>query len=66
MRELLESEGVEFELVYVDKLEGEERREALEVVRKWNPASSFPTVVVDDATSVNGYLPDEIREVLGL
>jgi glutaredoxin-like protein NrdH len=66
MRELLESEGVEFELVYVDKLEGAARDEAVEHVSRWNPSVSFPTVVVDDARSVNGYRPDEVKEVLGL
>ena len=66
MREFLESEGVVFDLIYVDKLEGDERQSALEIVRKWNPATSFPVVVIDDTTSVNGYKPDQVREVLGL
>jgi glutaredoxin len=66
MREYLESESVDFEVVYVDKLEGEDRNEALAVVGKWNPATSFPTVVIDDETSVNGYKPDRVKEILGL
>jgi len=66
MREFLEGEGVVFDVIYVDKLEGEARAGALEIVKKWNPASSFPVVVVDEERSVNGYKPDEAREVLGL
>ena len=66
MREFLESERVVFEAVYVDKLEGAEQDAALVEVRRWNPAGSFPTLVIDDARSVNGYKPDEAREVLGL
>jgi glutaredoxin-like protein NrdH len=66
MREFLESENVAFRLIYVDKIEGDERQEVMREVRKWNPASSFPVVVVDDQRSVNGYRPDEVREVLGL
>jgi glutaredoxin len=66
MREYLESEAVEFDIIYVDQLEGAEREAALEQVKRWNPATTFPTVVVDDVRSVNGYKPDEAREVLGL
>ena len=66
MRQFLESEQVEFDIVYVDTLEGAEQETALAEVRKWNPATSFPTVVIDDETSVSGYKPDEVRETLGL
>ena len=66
MREFLESERVVFEVIYVDKLEGAEQDAALAEVRRWNPAGSFPTLVIDGALSVNGYKTDEAREVLGL
>jgi glutaredoxin len=65
-REFLESEGVAFDIVYVDKLEGPEQETALGEVRRWNPSGSFPTVVIDGARSVNGYKPDDLKEVLGL
>jgi glutaredoxin-like protein NrdH len=66
MREYLESEGVTFRIIYVDKLTGAEREAALREVRRWNPATTFPTVVVGGTRSINGYKPDEVREVLGL
>jgi glutaredoxin len=66
MREYLESEGVAFDIVYVDELSGSERKAALDEVRRWNPSTTFPTVVVDGTRSVNGYKPDEAKEVLGL
>lgn len=66
MRQFLEGEGVVFTVVYVDKLEGGERDAALREVRRWNPAASFPILVIDGETSVNGYRPDEAKEVLGL
>ena len=65
-REFLESEGVLFDIVYVDTLEGSEQEAAVAEVRRWNPAVSFPTVVIDGAQSVNGYKPDDLKEVLGL
>ena len=66
MKAFLEGEGVAFEVVYVDELSGADRDGAVSEVRKWNAAVSFPTVVIDGVRSVNGYRPDEVREVLGL
>ena len=65
-RQFLESQGVAFDYVYVDLLRGQEREEVLALVRQWNPATSFPTVVVDDSTCVVGYRQEEIKEALGL
>lgn len=65
-RQFLEDEGVAFDFVYVDLLEGEERAEAMAEVRRWNPRGSMPTVVVDDKEYIVGFKPDMIKEVLGL
>ncbi len=65
-RQLLEDSDVAFDFVYVDLLKGEERKEAIEQVREWNRATSFPTVIVGDEQCVVGYKPDEIKEALGL
>ena len=65
-RQFLEDQGVEFDFVYVDLLRGQEREEAIEQVRHWNPAVSFPTIVVDDSQCVIGYKPEKLGEVLGL
>jgi glutaredoxin-like protein NrdH len=65
-RQLLENNDVAFDFVYVDLLRGKEQREAIERVREWNRAGSFPTLVVDGKESVVGYKPDQIKEALGL
>lgn len=65
-RKLLEDSGVAFDFVYVDLLRGKERADAIEQVRQWNQAGSFPTLVLDGARSVVGYKPDQIKEALGL
>ena len=64
-RRFLESQGVKFDYVYVDLLRGQEREEVVEQVRRWNPAVSFPTVVIDDKCVV-GYKPEKLKEALGL
>lgn len=65
-RAFLEELGVGFDYVYVDLLQGEEREEAKEQVRRWNASVSFPTIIVDDRQAVVGYKTDRLKEALGL
>jgi glutaredoxin-like protein NrdH len=65
-RRFLDDHNVTYDYVYVDLLEGEEKEQVLDEVRKWNPRCSFPTVVVDDSEVVAGFKEDRLQEVLGL
>jgi glutaredoxin len=65
-KELFDTNGVEYDLVYVDLLEGDEKEAVLDQVRKWNPRTSFPTVVVDERESVSGFKEERLRELLGI
>ena len=65
-REFLTELGITFDYTYVDLLKGQERKEAKEQVHRWNPATSFPTVVIDNAQSIVGYKPEKLKEALGL
>jgi glutaredoxin-like protein NrdH len=65
-RELLDTNGVEYDLVYVDLLDGDEKEAVLAEVRKWNPRTSFPTVVVNESESVTGFKEERLRELLGI
>ncbi len=62
-KELLSSMGVGFNYVYVDLLRGEDRDKAIQEVKRYNPSSSFPTLVIGDKGIV-GYREKEIREAL--
>jgi glutaredoxin-like protein NrdH len=64
-RMLLEDLGVQYKYIYVDLLEGEERKEIIEQVKKWNPQLSFPTLVVNDEKCIVGFNEDEVKETLG-
>jgi glutaredoxin len=48
----------------VDKLEGDERKQTIEAVKKHNPAVSFPTIVIGDDVVV-GFNKDKIDKALG-
>jgi len=64
-KKLLSECAVEYDFTDVDLLQGDERRAILEDVKKFNPACSFPTIIIGDKVIV-GFREDEIREALGL
>ena len=64
-RELLEQLGVEYDYTYVDLLRGDEQSAVIKEIEKYNPACSFPTLVIDSKKCIVGFKEDEIREALG-
>jgi len=63
-KELLSYLGVEYNSIDVDLLDADEKREVLETLAKWNPARSFPTLVLNDEKCIIGFKENEIREAL--
>jgi glutaredoxin-like protein NrdH len=61
---LLNELGVEYSFVDVDLLPDIEKKQAIDTIRKWNPACSFPTIVINDKKCIVGFKEDEIREAL--
>jgi glutaredoxin len=62
-KELLSTLGVSFDYIYVDLLKGNDRSKIVDEVKKYNPACSFPTLVVGDKCIV-GFREKEIKEAL--
>ena len=65
-RKLLTDLGVDFDYIYVDKLEGDKEDQVVEEVRHFNPSISFPTTVINGEKAIVGFREKEIREALGL
>lgn len=65
-KQLLNDLGIEYYYVDVDLLDGEDREEVMRTVERWNPRSSFPTLVVNDRSSILGFKEDQIREMVTL
>jgi len=65
-KELLTELGVAFDYLFVDYLEGDEKDDTMDKVKKWNPRCSFPTLVINDKDCIVGYKEDQIKEALGL
>lgn len=65
-KELLDSLGLEYSCTYMDLIEGKEKEDALKDLEKWNPRYSYPTIIIDDKTSIVGFKEDEIKKAIGL
>jgi len=64
-KEFLNKLGLEYDFIYVDYLEGDDKDNTMEEVKKWNPRCTFPTLIINDKECIIGYKEDKIKEVLG-
>lgn len=64
-KKFLGDHSVVHEFTDVDLLEGEQRKAALDEIRKYNPACSFPTILIGKRIVV-GFNELAIREALEL
>ena len=63
-KRLLDDLDVEYNYIFVDKLDGEKKEKIKEEIKKWNPKISFPTIVLNDKKCIVGYKKDEIKKAL--
>ncbi|OQD59722.1 glutaredoxin [Methanobrevibacter arboriphilus JCM 13429 = DSM 1125] len=63
-RMLIENLGVEYNYIYVDLTNGDEREEAVETLKQYNPDISFPTLVINDTDTIIGFEEDKIKAKL--
>ena len=61
----LEQHNIGYEKVYVDLSVGKERERLVSEVKKYNPKTTFPTVVIDGGkTVIIGYKPELLEKEL--
>ena len=65
LKNFLDQHDLSYDATDVDLLEGAERRQAIEEVKKINPRCSFPTTVIGDRV-ICGFRQQEIEEALEL
>ena len=61
----LDEKHISYECVHVDQLQGDERKNTVEEIKKLNPKVSFPTICVGKDVIV-GFNKDELITALGL
>jgi glutaredoxin-like protein NrdH len=63
-KNLLNDLGLEYSFIDVDLLDGQAKREVVEEVARWNPSTSYPTIVINNK-SIVGFQEDKIRQAVG-
>ncbi len=63
-KNLLNDLGLEYRYIDVDLLDAQAKREVVEEVARWNPSTSYPTIVINNKGIV-GFQEDEIRQAVG-
>lgn len=63
-KQYLDDCGLSYDLTYVDKLEGDERKKAVDEIKKHNASLSFPTILVGE-TVVVGFNEADLKKALG-
>jgi len=64
-KKMLNDCSIKFDFTDIDLLEGQERQNMIEEVKKFNERCTFPTIVIGDKVIV-GFKEDEIKKALGL
>jgi len=64
-KKFMQDNGIPFDCVDVDLLQGADREKILKEVEKYNPQRSFPTIIIGDNIII-GFRESDIREALGL
>jgi glutaredoxin-like protein NrdH len=61
-KDLLEELKVDYYYIYVDMADNKELEKIKKELKKYNPAFSFPTLVLNEEDSIIGFDEEKIRE----
>jgi glutaredoxin len=64
-KKFMHDNGIDFDYVDVDLLQGDERQNILKEVEQYNPQRSFPTIIIGDLVII-GFRESDIKEALGI
>jgi len=62
----LKDNNVEYEYVDVDLCNEEDKDKIKKDILNRGGSLSYPTLIIDDKTLINGFLKDKIKEALGI
>ncbi|OGB89173.1 NrdH-redoxin [candidate division WOR-1 bacterium RIFCSPHIGHO2_01_FULL_53_15] len=63
-KNILKQLGIAYDYIDVDLLSDEKSTKIEnEEVKKWNPACTYPTIVINNQRSINKFNEDKIREL---
>lgn len=60
----LEMNEIEYDYIYVDLTEGDDREEVVSELKKWNEDVSFPTLVINNKDVILGFNEEDMEKAL--
>jgi len=63
-KQFLKDNDVEFEYVYVDLCEEEDKKEIRKHIQSKGGSLSYPTTIVDENVLITGFRKDQLKEAL--
>ncbi len=63
-KDLLNELGVAYDYIDVDQVDPNETAAVRKEIATWNPACSFPTIVINGKDCIVGYQEDKIRSAV--
>ena len=61
-KDLLNELSIDYYYIDVDLAIGDDQKELTDEIKKFNPACSFPTMVINERDTIIGFDEDKIRE----
>jgi glutaredoxin len=62
-KRLLDELGFSYEHIDVDLQSAEDQGVLCAEIERWNPEGTYPTLVVDNSYSINGYKPEKLQQL---
>ena len=62
MKELLNEMGIDYHYIDVDLITGTDQEDIIKELKQYNPACSFPTMVINERESIIGFDDEKIRD----
>ncbi len=63
-KQFLKEKGIAYSFLDVDLLDSDENKTAMAEVKKWNPAGSFPTIVINNQKGLRGFNAADLMKAL--
>jgi glutaredoxin-like protein NrdH len=65
-KQFLKDNDVEYEYVYVDLCEEDDKQKIRQHIQSKGGSLSYPTVIIDDNMLITGFRKDKLKEALGI
>jgi glutaredoxin-like protein NrdH len=64
-RQLLTDLGVDFDYIYVDLLNRQDKDAVVDEIERFNPLGSYPMIIINKRKAILGFNEKEIKEEFG-